>query len=247
MPKRRILSRRNAWLLWGTGLCWFLAIALYPVSLRLTRAAGAGLAVALLAGFLALQWHRRWLRWSLLALTALAAIFTALPGRTTYDRPALRREIARAGARYEGTRYFWGGENRLGIDCSGLVRRAAIEGTFLHGLRTVNPWLVRRAVLLWWNDTSASEMEQGASGAARPVAIAPTLRLWDDKNLHPGDFAITRGGVHTLLYLGEHTWLEADPERRTVLRLRTGRDRSPWFEMPATVLRWRYLEMASQR
>ncbi|MDD5349843.1 MAG: NlpC/P60 family protein [Chthoniobacteraceae bacterium] len=242
---KRLFSRRNAWLLWGTGFCWFLAVCLYPVSTGLTRAAGAALAGALALGLLGLWWRRPVARWSLLALFTAAALLGALPGRTSYDRPALRREIARAGARYEGVRYVWGGENRLGIDCSGLVRRAAIEGTFTHGVRTLNPWLIRRAFALWWSDMSASEMGRGAAGTARKAAAPSSLRLWNDKNLHPGDFAITASGVHALLYLGDHLWLEADPSALKVQRLRTGRDRSAWLETPVAVLRWRYLELAA--
>lgn len=231
---------------WAVGFCWLLVSILYPASNELTRAAGAGLSGALLLALLGLTWHRRWVRWSLLGLLVVAAGFIALPGRTTYDRPALRQAIADAGAHYEGARYFWGGESPLGVDCSGLIRRAAIDGMFFHGLRTLNPWLVRYAVTFWWNDCSASEMGAGAGGLAHKVAEPKSLLSWTDKNLHPGDFAITGDGIHALLYLGEHVWLEADPTARKVLRLRTGRDRSAGFEMPVSVLRWRFLELPTR-
>ena len=243
---KRLFSRRNAWLSWAVGFCWLLAAILYPASSELTRAAGAGLSGALMLGFLWLTWQRRWMRWSLLGLLALAACFVALPGRITYDRPALRQAIADAGARYEGVRYFRGGESYLGVDDSGLIRRAAIEGTFCHGVRTLNPWLVRNAVAFWWDDRSASEMGAGAGGMARKVAEAKSLLSWNDKNLHPGDFAITADGVHALLYLGEHVWVEADPTAKKVLRLRVGRDRTNWFETPVNVLRWRYLDLPTR-
>jgi len=236
-------SRRNAWLLWLAGFLWLLAVLLYPISSGATRAAGAGLSGLLALGLLGLWWRYRLLRWGLLAMYLLIAGFLALPGRTTYNRPELRREIAQAGARYEGVRYVWGGESYLGVDCSGLVRRAAIEGTLTYGVRTLNPWLVRRAMWLWWNDCSAKELGCGAGGTARKVAAADSLRLWNDKNLHPGDFAITANGVHALLYLGDHVWLEADPADWKVVRLRTGSDSSIWLEVPVSVLRWKYLEL----
>ncbi|MEI8235490.1 MAG: hypothetical protein WCH57_12515 [Verrucomicrobiota bacterium] len=242
----RLFSRRNAWLLGAVGFCWLLAVALYPVSNELTRAAGAGLAGAMTLALLGLAWPRRWARWTLLGLYSAAACFVALPGRTTYDRPALRREIARAATRYEGVRYVRGGENFLGIDCSGLVRRATVDGMFSYGVRTLNPWLVRRAAAFWWNGRSAREMGAGAGGTAHKVAETKSLRLWNDKNLHPGDFAITAGGVHALLYLGEHIWLEADPAAMKVVRLRTERDRNPWLETPVSVLRWRFLELPAR-
>jgi cell wall-associated NlpC family hydrolase len=218
-------------------------VILYPVSLGLTRAAGVALTALLAVGLLGLWWHTRFLRWTLLGLYGAVALFGVFPGREAYDRPALRQEIAQALQRYEGVRYVWGGENWLGIDCSGLVRRGAIEGTFSYGLRTCNPLLVRTASDLWWHDGSAQQMAAGMGGLARKVTEGKSLSSLNDKNLHPGDFSITRDGVHALAYAGDHLWMEADPGTLKVMRLRLGKDRSPWFETPVVIMRWRYLEM----
>lgn len=237
-----LFSRRAAVLLWIAAWFWLLAVALYPVSFGATRMAGAVLAGAIAFGGLALAWRYRWLRRTLLAVYGLVAAFLALPGRPGYDRVALRGEIARALLRYEGVRYYWGGENALGIDCTGLVRRGTIEGTFLYGLRTFNPLLVRKAAAFWWRDRSADDMIKGAGKTARKVAEAPSLVILDDKNLHPGDFAVTRGGIHALAYLGDHLWLEADPAEGKVIRVPTRGSRNPWFGQPVSVMRWRFLE-----
>lgn len=242
MAKLR-LTRHTAILLWVAGWFWLAAVILYPVSIGLTRFAGVALTGLLFLGTLALWWRRRWLRWSLLALGAIVAALLLLPGRNDYDRLALRQEVVRALLRYEGVRYVWGGENPLGIDCSGLVRRSAIEGTAWRGLRTANPLLLQTAVRLWWHDTSAKELAAGAGKAARKVTDTPSLEILADRNLHPGDFAITRDGVHALVYAGDHLWLEADPGEGRVIRLRNGRDRNQWLQMPVTIMRWRCLEL----
>ena len=196
----------------------------------------------LATGLLMLWWRYRLLRWTLLGLYGIAGAFLALPGHGDYDRPALRQEVARALQRYEGVRYIWGGENALGIDCSGLVRRGTIDGTFLYGIRTLNPLLARKALALWWNDVSAQEMGAGARHEARKITEEKTLALLDDKNLHPGDFAITRDGIHALAYLGDHVWIEADPAERKVIRLNARNAKSAWVQVPVSLLRWRFLD-----
>ena len=238
----RLFSRRSALLLWIAALCFLAADILYPVSLGLTRGIGVALAGLLALGLLGLWWRYRFLRWTLLALYTAISVFLALPGRADYDRAALRQEVAQALQRYEGVRYVWGGENFLGIDCSGLVRRGTIDGAFLHGLHTLNPLLLRKAVHLWWRDVSARDMEAGAFGAAKKITEEKSLALLNDKNLHPGDFAITRGGIHALAYLGDHVWIEADPGEMKVLRLNTRTAKSEWFRQPVSILRWRLLE-----
>lgn len=239
---KALFSRRNAVLLWIIGCCWWIAVMVYPVSTGLTRATGAGLMLLLAAGLLALGWRTWWLRWPLLGGYALPAIFLAIPGREEYDRLALRQEIVRALQRYEGVRYFRGGESFLGIDCSGLLRRGAMDGTFIHGVRTFNPLLVRKAIQLWWHDVSAREMGSGAGGSARKITEAKSIATLNDKNLHPGDFAITEGGVHALAYLGDHLWLEADPALLKVIRLDARSTQNPWARHKISILRWRYTE-----
>src|SRR5882672_11079140 len=71
-------------------------------------------------------WRWKWLRMALVGLPLLAAIFLLLPGQPISPAP-LRQDYVRALRRFEGTRYIWGGENRLGIDCSGLMRTALIN------------------------------------------------------------------------------------------------------------------------
>ena len=238
----RLFSRQSAIQLWAAGACLLAALILYPVSLGWTRALGAVLAGLLAAGLLALWWRYRFLRWPLVGLYIALALLAALPGRADYDRGALRQEVAQALLRYEGVRYVPGGEGCFGLDSSGLIRRGMIDGTFLYGARTLNPALLRKAIHLWWRDVSAREMEAGARGEAKKITEAKSLAALDEKNLHPGDFAITRGGVHALAYLGDHVWIAADPGERRVIRANARTVKSEGFRQPVSLLRWRLLE-----
>ena len=240
----RLFSRRSALQLWAAGCCVLAGLILYPVSLGWTRAGGATLTGLLAAGLLGLWWRYWFLRWLLLGFYVALAVFAVLPGSADYDRPALRQEVAQALQRYEGVPYAWGGENFVGIDCSGLVRRGVIDGTFLYGARTLNPLLIRKALLFWWHDMAARDMGAGADGAAKKITEEKSLALLNDKNLHPGDFAITSDGVHALAYIGDHIWLEADPSADVwkVIRINSSTSKNGWLHVPVSILRWRLLE-----
>ena len=61
-----------------------------------------------------------------------------------FPRKTLRQKYVDSLVRYEGTKYVWDGENRLGIDCSGLVRKGLIDAAVRAGISTWNPRLIRR-------------------------------------------------------------------------------------------------------
>ena len=242
-PAPRWATRRLALLCWGGGVLILAADLLYPVSTGYTRMVAAVLAIALPLGLLVLGWRWPWFRWPLLAVLAAVGVFAVAPGRSAYDRIALRDETVRALLRYEGARYVWGGETGLGIDCSGLVRRGAIDALFLQGVRTVNPLLVRKAVSFWWTDSSARDLGAGAGGKAQRLHEVKAIAGMDDSRLHPGDFAVTRSGIHTLAYLGDGFWLEADPEARKVIRVAGRTGKGEWFTSPVALMRWHHLEL----
>jgi len=236
----------NPLLLWCLGLFLLLGLMAFPISANLTRLVEVILFGALAAGALALCWTRRILRWALVALYVGCAVFVLLPGHTDYDRIALRQETARALLRYEGTRYYGGGKGFLGIDGSGLVRRGIIDALFLHGVRHLNPWLVRRAALVWWTDLSARELGSGARGRTRLIKEVPAIKGMDESHLDPGDFAITRSGVQAFAFLGNHHWIEADPQLGKVIQVdarSAAASGNPWFQEPVSIHRWRMLDL----
>ncbi len=151
---------------------------------------------------------------------------------------------------YVGTKYVWGGENFIGIDCSGLLRRAMIVAEIRRGLLHPNPTLVRNGLSLWWNDTTAKTL------MSEDYPMTVTLFTYDSINkvdenstitsdvaslVMPGDIAVTSDGVHALANVGPNKWIEADPDVGKVIVVKTPSD-SIWFNTPVKILRWRQLE-----
>ncbi|MBI2297828.1 MAG: C40 family peptidase [Armatimonadetes bacterium] len=191
----------------------------------------------LLVGYHARSRRPALLAWAAVSLVALGLL--ALPGRP-YSEDGLRQAVVGAWRGYDGTRYIWGGENRLGIDCSGLVRRGLIDATWRVGLRTLNPRLIRASCRLAWHDCSARALGENHNGVCRGLGAAASLNTADERLLLPGDLAVTASGVHTLGYLGDGTWIQAEPGAgRVIIEHAPGQD--PWFDMPVTLHRWSLL------
>ena len=173
----------------------------------------------------------------LFLLTFLIAGFLICPGRN-YDRKQLRDAYVHALRSYEGTRYIWGGEDMLGIDCSGLVRAGLIKATFKEGLLTFNPRLARFAVSLWWHDASAEALGQEYRQQTKRLFATSSINELDQNKVVPGDIAVTTSGVHVLAYLGDGEWIEADPNLGKVVIVQVPAEKNPWFQEPVKVLRW---------
>jgi len=225
-------------------LLWPLLIGLLlcPIRLGALHLALALSLFGLWAGALFLGYARKPVRVFCLALALLVAGLL-LPGRPA-DSMTLRRAYAASLQHYKGTRYLWGGGNRLGIDCSGPVERGLIDADLSQGLATINPHLLRAGLSLWWHNRSAKALGEGYRGETRLLLTTPSLNALDDSRLLPGDIAVTASGAHTLAYLGDHTWIEADPNvlyGDSVVMVRTP-TRNAWFRLPMRLMRWRQLE-----
>lgn len=217
------------------------ALVVCPVGFRWMRAAEVVLAAALLGvGFVA-AWPRRALRLAALAATAAVGLFLVLPGRARPDAAALRAAYVAAVRRYEGTRYVWGGEGALGIDCSGLARRGLIDAELRRGVATLDPASVRAAASLWWNDCTARSLGDGSAGLTVPVGEAPSLDAADPSACLPGDLAVTVNGLHVMIAVGAGAWIEADPGLLSVVVVTTPSPANPWFGVPVRFVRWRRL------
>lgn len=142
---------------------------------------------------------------------------------------------------YEGTRYIWGGETGVGIDCSGLVRKGLVHAALERGLRTLNPTLLRLALKLWWHDVAAKTLLESPSSLTLPIGAAPTIQGLVGTALVPGDLAVTRSGVHVLAYLGASRWIQADPNVGRVIIVEGPGD-NPWLSQPVILTRWRSLQ-----
>jgi hypothetical protein len=224
---------------WRWFALWPISIALaaYPVSNRILRVTMICCVFLLVAGLLGFFWRVKWLRVTTFALVVLVIICFILPG-TQINDDALQASYIRSLKKYEGTRYVWGGENRLGIDCSGLVRVGLIDAEFSEAFRTRNPALLRAGTSLWWHDCSARALGEGFRQFTIPLFNAQTINEIKETRLQPGDLAVTEDGIHVLAYLGEKTWIEADPfpRRVVIVSLPTTNE---WFDTPVKLMRWR--------
>jgi hypothetical protein len=231
--------RRTSRLVAVGALAAAVGLALQPLHSTMIRIALVFALLLAVAGALVLC-RRWWQRVLFILPPLLLGGVLLLPGRT--PRPvALRAAYAEALRGFEGTRYVWGGENQLGIDCSGLVRRGLMAAALDRGVLELDPGLLRLAWDLWWHDASARALRDGYRDLTRPLRSARGLNALDHKGLQPGDLAVTADGVHVLAYLGGRTWIEADPDLGRVVQLTAPTD-SVWFKVPVRLVRWRALD-----
>jgi hypothetical protein len=236
---RRRARIRKAWVAsWAV-----VAISLLcPINICLTRLALIVGAIGVWSGAAYLLSARRWAGALCLALPVPIAVFLALPGREA-DPEALRQEYLRQLERYEGVRFLWGGENWLGIDCSGSVRRGLINANVKLGVVTGNPRLIRRALSMWWFDSSARAMREEYRGLTSFVLSTKSLNALDHGKIAVGDLAVTAEGSHVLAYFGDETWIAADPDARAVVKIRAPAPGRRYFDVPVHIMRWAQLEV----
>ncbi|MBN8457233.1 MAG: C40 family peptidase [Verrucomicrobia bacterium] len=226
--------------LWAVFLTGLALLLVFPVASTLTKIALLLSAAGTWAALTKSAWRRKWWRVALLAVPPMAVIPFCLPGRPI-DTDALRADYVRRMSALEGTWYVWGGENRVGIDCSGLPRRALRDSLFSDGLRHPNGRSFRAWLEQWWFDASAKALGEGYRGYTIPLDTCGTIRTMDYTHLRPGDLAVTTSGRHVLAYLGNGLWIQADPGIGHVAALDGRTADNGWFDTPVTTHRWAIL------
>jgi hypothetical protein len=215
----------------------------FPIRTNLTREAAIVLTALAWGTGLAL-FRKSVSAWVITLACAGFLLWASLVPALPYDHEDLRGEYVRCLRAYDGAKYVWGGENGLGIDCSGLVRQGMVMATLRRGIMKSNAGLVRESAFLWWHDCSAERLGEGYGGRTHFLCAAPSLKELDYSRLRPGDIAVTESGVHTLAYLGGDVWIEADPSPEAgerVVQVSASHTRSAWFDVPMKILRWRCL------
>jgi hypothetical protein len=198
------------------------------------------LAVALI-GAIIVFWRRPAVRWSLIGLYLAAVMFFAWPSHRPVDENALRSKYCESLKAYMGCHYVWGGQGYTGIDCSGLVQKGMMDALATRGMAVLDPALLRDSLSLYWHRTTARVIGEGFGGRTVPVTTCLSLNTLDYSLVQPGDLAVTAGGDHVMAYLGEHTWIAADPSVGKVATFTIPEPNNGYFFMPMRIVRWKVL------
>lgn len=225
--------------LWVVLLATVLIALAYPVGLGILRVFLVVAVPLLWCGAIVLTRRRRALAVGIAAAGVLVGGFAVLPGRTV-DHDRLRCVYVNELRRCEGVRYVWGGENRFGIDCSGLVRRALIHAHVRLAVSTLNPTALRCALDLWWHDCTARALGEQYRGYTTERFHVPSANAAGEVGLLPGDIGVTADGVHVLAYVGDRKWIQADPGAGEVVILRAPHE-NRWMNQPLHIMRWSML------
>lgn len=221
---------------------YVLSTTIVPVRLLYLATAAVGVLAGI--GYL-IHWARGrpWLS-SLYVMLAIGVVaWGVLAGRMPDPERLATAYRARLLA-FRHTHYVWGGETHVGIDCSGLARIALCEAMLCEGVRTANPRLLGPVLWrFWWQDISARAIRDGNFGYTSVLGYVPALAGYPAAELQPGDLAVTDGGGHVLIFVGDRRWIEANASDGTVVVSTANRDSQRcYFNMPMTLVRWWILD-----
>lgn len=221
-------------------VCGGVALSLYPVNRKLYNFIFVCCLIGFWLGFLLLVWKRKYFRLVTILVVVLAAIPFILPSKSI-DPNRLREGYLDRLIKLNGTTYVWGGENRWGIDCSGLPRKALRGALLAYGLKNLNGTAMRSFAENWWYDASARALGEGYRDYTVVLEPKGTVKEMDYSSLLPGDLAITENGIHVLVYLGKNEWIQAAPELGKVAIMNGREDKNSWLTVPVKTYRWNLL------
>lgn len=234
------ITRKSIAILTALLTALFIVLIRQSISFGIMRLAIVVSGILAIVGLLYLVWRQRLLRAIGLSIVLSVVIFLALPGNPEAGRN-LQSNYLQMLRTYEGSPYVWGGENHLGIDCSGLVREGLIQANLQHGLQTFNPALVRSGLGMWWFDAGADALLQEYRDYTKRLFPASSVNQLDHTKIQPGDLAATADGEHILAYLGDRQWIEADPDLQKVV-IEMVPTENHWFDVPIHTLRWKQFD-----
>lgn len=213
----------------------------FPIRTGLTRMSLLALTFLTISGGIALTWRIRILRFLIVGICIAVSLFLFWPSASSPDPTVLRWLYIQHLQKYKETKYVYGGENRLGVDCSGLVREGMIEALLSYGIVHHHPGAVRAALHLWWHDSNAIMLGKMPE-LTRPVKGQDYVALHNTSGIEAGDLALTQSGSHVLAYLGNNRWIEADPGLNRTHVFTLDDEFKHLSDELVLFVRWRWLE-----
>jgi hypothetical protein len=228
--------------LWGFSIPLFLLLWYYPVIDYRVRVMTFCVGLWVVAGSVLVTWKTKGIRWFLITIYGLVAVFLLLPSTIPENRENLRTNYCSALESYTGRPYVWGGEGYFGIDCSGFVRKGFEDALVKQGFLHFDPAMVRSGIWLYWHDTTAKVIGEAYGGRTYPVTTCSSLNALDYSLVLPGDLAVTEDGTHIMAYLGDQTWIAADPFEEKVTEFKIPEKKNVYFSTPMKIMRWTLLK-----
>ncbi|HAN09867.1 MAG TPA: hypothetical protein DCP90_04555 [Clostridiales bacterium] len=143
---------------------------------------------------------------------------------------------------YENTNYMSGGENRIGIDSSGLIRRPMIDTFIEMGFKTKNMQYIRMALSIWMDDYAISDIYNNYKGMYIDILKFCSICEITDKNIKSGDILIYDNYSQVYIYLGNNEWIEVNPHDKKTIIVSAIPALSIMREISGKVVRWKVLE-----
>ena len=232
MKKESILK-----LIWLALFVGVLIMIIFPISFGFIRLGIViGLVTLLISGTY-LFWQNIFTRVVFGAIGLIVLCIAFLPGSNA-NTETLRNAYVESLQGYEGVKYIWGGENKIGIDCAALVREAYVDANIKVGVKTLNPKLVRNAFFVWWNDCGADALGNSYKGMTKLLFRAKSMDELDYSTIIPGDIIVAEKGFHTFAYIGSNTYIEADPVKGKVVKVASSAKSKNWKDVPIKLMRW---------
>ncbi|NLI59002.1 MAG: C40 family peptidase [Clostridium sp.] len=218
-----------------------IALFMNPINRTATNLLMITSLIALWIYILFLTYKNKIIKITLILLPIILLAFLSLNG-PLIDKEFVRDEYVNSLKKYNGTKYLWGGETSLGIDCSGLVRRGLIDTYIRLGILNMSPQYIRKGIYLWFNDLSAEALGNEYRNYTTLILSNQTLNNTDYEKIKKGDIMVTTNGIHTMVYIGNQEWIQADPAKQRVFISKAPDENNPWYKASSNILRWSDLE-----
>ncbi len=217
-----------------------IALTLFVTHPVVTKTQNLGIAITLFAITVSLLWFCRKIKLitiPILSAVVLLIIWLFIPS-SPIDYKEIEHSYQNALEKYKSVTYHWGGENKFGIDCSGLPRKSLRDAFLSYTINHGNSDAFKQFLKLRWFDSSAKALSKGYRNYVTPLNISGTIKEIPYDHLKPGDLAITQDGLHVIIYYGNDQWIQADPWKK-IVHIQNGRTgKSSRFNNQVSIYRW---------